>query len=414
MNNLETKRSPQLIVLTIVDLEGFTNFSSNLSADELSNFLENFKSLIQTNAESNNGKLIKFLGDGAIVVFNTIDKSINFSRKIIDYYRETQTKAKIFVTVGEVFFDDNDVFGHDVNFAFRMLETLKGGALAISESTYHILKDKNGFLPTKELSVKGVGDGIKIFVYGDPERFVSETDDVRFYVKPAGLWERFIAFYLDVIVFVSSVGLITTFAFRGLFGHDKNEVLQKIDASQESEIAKIEGEEITKSGDVAESGAVEKREVNDPEKKIPQEDIKLFEFETPLGKIKAGRGELEIETQGGEIYTEPGKVEIKIGEEKKFSISYLYLSGIEIFMFAIYLSLSWFFFKGRTLGEWIMKIRVERLDRSPPDIRISFLRAILLIFMVLPAGLGIIIPLLISRGKSLLHDTITKTMVVRD
>ncbi len=386
-DNLEKKKKEGLCYIFLVDIEGFTKLSSSLSHNELSNFVDNFKNSVLDSVNLNEGKVIKFLGDGAIAVFNLLEKAIGAADILISRYSSSETKVKVFITVGEVIFEDNDIFGLDVNFAFRVIEAIKGGTLAISEPTYMILKNKQGFSPSRELSIKGVGDGIRIFVRGEPEKLINETDDVRFLIKSAGIWDRFISFYLDVLIFISSFGIISTITFKKF-----------IQMSGERQITEYR---------------TERNPQQQEQKQKKEEELKLLEIETPLGKIKAGKGELDIKTQRGEVHTEPGKLEIKLGEGKKFAISYLQLSGIEVVIFTLYLALFWFFFKGMTPGEWIVRIRVERLDRSPPDLRTSFLRAILLVFMVLPAGLGVIIPLIITRGKTFLHDNLTKTVVVR-
>lgn len=374
---------PQIAVILAVDLENFTDFSSSLSSYELSLFIDEFKNLVRTSVISKRGKVIKFLGDGAISIFRTVEEAVESAREMVSYYQSTKTKAKVSVIIGEVFLEDQDVFGHDVNFAFRILDALRGGTIALSESAFHVMKDKRGFVPSAPLSVKGIGENIRIFVSEDPAKCIRETDDVKFFVKEASLMDRFMSFYLDVLIFVSSLGLASALSLKQFIG-----------------VAKVEDRTTTQS--TVERGHKE------------QEELKVFELETPLGRVKAGRGKIDIETQRGEIHTEPGKVEVKLGERKKFSISYLHLSGIEVVLFSIYLASCWYIFRGRTIGEWIMKIRVEKVDRSPPDLRTSILRAILLIFMVLPAGLGIIIPLLVTRERSFVHDILTKTRVVRD
>lgn len=415
-------KSQGVYYIFLVDLEGFTKLSSTLSHEELSKFVEEFKNLVQSSVSSNGGRIVKFLGDGAIAVFSVLEQATRAADFLISHYSNTKTKVKIFIAVGEVVLEDNDIFGLDVNFAFRMIETIKGGTLAISEATYNILKDKQGFLPSRELSVKGVGDGIRIFVRGDPQKLITETKDVKFFVRPAGLWDRFISFYLDVLIFISSFGLVSTLTFKRFMEFSKRESALKQVVEQSSQVTeRVEGmpeheiikeETVLHQQEVREESKV-KEETKKETQKSRQDEIKLFEIETPIGKIKAGRGELDIKTQKGEIHTEPGKLEIKLGEKKKFAFSYLHLSGIEVIFFTLYLALCWFFFRGRTFGEWIMKIRVETSDGSSPDLRTSFLRAVLLVFMVLPAGLGVIIPLLITRGRTLLHDTLTKTSVVR-
>lgn len=370
----------KLTALLVLDLEGFTRFSSSVDTEELSKFVETFKDFVSEKVSFYGGRVIKFLGDGAICSFESIEKALKSAKELVSSYQNQPTKMKAFLDVGDVVFEKEDAFGPSVNFAFRIIETLEGGTLAISEAVYHIIKDKKEFFPSDKLSVKGIGHEIRIFTYG--KRKIHETDDVKFFIREAKIIDRLISFYLDVIIFLSSFGLLTALPVGKYLSERHRKIAQ------------------------SEKKIVEQRE--------EKQEIKQFEIETPIGEIEAGRGKIDIRSKSAQLRAEPGRIEIKLGEGKKISVSYLFLSGFQVIFFSIYLALFWFLFKGKTLGEWIMRLKVIRTDGSPPDFFTSFLRAVLLMLLVIPGGIGIIISLIISKGKSLPHDTLTKTRVIYD
>ena len=405
-----TENRSGIFAILITDLEGFTEFTSRASKELVSEFVREHEEKVKEIVEGLGGKVVKFLGDGSICIFRSLEQAFEAGKILHREFGARKPKMKIFLHLGEVVFDDDesDVYGLAVNFAFRMIEALKGGAFAVSEPAYHLISEKK-FSPSPELWVKGVGKGVKIYFYRGDKKLLSETDDVKFFVKKANLWQRFVSFYLDVLIFTSTVGILSGVVM-------KNFIPEKID------VAKSRGGATDEHRDVVseEEGETKKNEKEGetssgrgdkyPDIKEGEHKKDIIEFHTPFAEVEAGKEKVKVGLGKGEIEASAGKLEVSLKGKRIISISYFHLSGFEILLFTLYLSLFWYFGKGRTPGEWLLQIKVEKEDGSPPDLKTAFLRSFLFVLFVLPAGLGIIIPYIISRKFG--HDALTKTRVV--
>jgi uncharacterized RDD family membrane protein YckC len=134
-------------------------------------------------------------------------------------------------------------------------------------------------------------------------------------------------------------------------------------------------------------------------------------METPLAKVEAQGSHVTVETPIGRVRAEPGTVLVESPYRTLLRINYLRLSGLEVFVFALYLSLFWTLGRGRTPGNWLTQTAVVDAETgAPPSFFRSLIRAVLLVLLVLPVGLGLIIPFL--WGRRLPHDRWTQTVVV--
>ena len=406
-----TESRSGIFAILITDLEGFTEFTSRISKDAFSEFVRRHEEKISEIVGGMGGKVVKFLGDGSICIFRSLERAFEAGKMLHREFGKGKPKMKIFLHVGEVVFDDDesDIYGFAVNFAFRMIEALKGGAFAVSEPVYHLISEKN-FSSSPELWVKGVGERVKIYFYRGDKKLLYETDDVKLFVKRANLWQRFVSFYLDVLIFTSTVGILSGFVMKKLIPEMKT---GKINTEYASSITSSEPQS-NSDKEIRGIGERERgrQDIRKEDVDVLGEDEKkdIIEFHTPFAEVEAGKEKVKVGLGEGEVEASAGKLEVSLKGERIISISYFHLSGFEIILFTLYLSLFWYFGKGRTPGEWLLQIKVEREDGSPPDVKTALLRAFLFVLFVLPAGLGIIIPYIISRKFG--HDALTKTRVV--
>lgn len=341
-----------LQTILITDLEGFTELTSKLDKTTLEHMMREHTRITHNVLKEHGGKVIKSLGDGFLCIFESLTNAFKAGLKLQEILSELP--IKVVLHVGEVMEKDNDAYGLDINIAFRLIEAIKGKCICLTDTVHLILGQKADFVGT--FLLKGVPRSVKVYVVG--RGTICETDNVK--RISSSIWRRFAGFYMDVVIFSSTLGLLSGFGLR--------------------QIPVLTGE------------------------------VPAFRLEFPEGKIETKRGEIKVRTPVGELEAGAGKFVIKSKEKPIIKMEYLKLGGVEMLLFTVYLALFWAFCKGQSPGKWLAQVRVIGRDASYIGLRLAFLRAFVLVLLMIPAGLGVIVPLIISR--KLPHDLITGTSVV--
>lgn len=158
-------QSRQLAAIMFTDIVGYTALMGN---DEQKAFelLNKNRQIQKPIIEHYNGKWIKELGDGVMASFNTVSDAVTAAIQI----QQTCNSAKEFqlrigIHLGEVVFENDDVFGDGVNIASRIQALAPPGGIWISESVHHNVANKNNietiFIKTETL--KNVNEPVRIF-----------------------------------------------------------------------------------------------------------------------------------------------------------------------------------------------------------------------------------------------------------
>ncbi len=383
-------------VLLVVDIEGFTKFTETHSQGEVKQLVDKFENLVKYIEERFSGHIVKFMGDGALLIFDSVENSVKAGKEIIQITLDN-LKIRAFAHIGDFIIDDEkkDIFGFHVNFAFRLLGFIPGGFFGISEPLFHVITQKEDFAESPKLSVKGVSHPVIFFFFPKSQVKFQETDDVKFFVKEAPWWLRAISFYIDILIFSSTFGILSSLAVAKLLPKISYFIWGKnLDFS---EIADDQKEKETQTEKEEASGMVK------------EEKRKVIEFKSPVLGIEGGRGKLEVQIPRGKIEAEPGRVKFMFfGRE--ISVSYIQIGGSQVFFFILYLALFWYFAKGRTPGDFICSLRVEKVNGDNLNLPTALLRAFLTVAFIVFLGIGIIIPLIFLRRSG--QDIITKTRVV--
>ena len=158
-------QSRQLAAIMFTDIVGYTALMGNdeQKAFELLKNREFQKPII----EQYNGRWIKELGDGVMASFNTVSDAVNAAIKIQEACNAAKDfQLRIGIHLGEVVFENDDVFGDGVNIASR-IQALATGGIYISESVHNNISNKKALKQnlSKQKSLKNVKEAVpKIFL----------------------------------------------------------------------------------------------------------------------------------------------------------------------------------------------------------------------------------------------------------
>src|SRR3954467_8377201 len=140
----------QLAAIMFTDIVGYTTLMGN---DEESAFeiLHKNRQLQKPLIEQYSGRWIKELGDGVLASFPTVTDAVQCAIQIQKGCNEGNSfKLRIGIHLGEVVFEDEDVFGDGVNIASRIQVLAPIGGIWISEAVYNNVSNK------KEINTKYV------------------------------------------------------------------------------------------------------------------------------------------------------------------------------------------------------------------------------------------------------------------
>src|SRR4051812_9170987 len=134
----------QLAAIMFTDIVGYTAL---MGEDEQRAFelLDKNRQLQKPLIEQCGGKWIKELGDGVLASFSTVSDAVQCAIAVQQSCNSTSDlKLRIGIHLGEVLFENEDVFGDGVNIASRIQAIAPIGGILISESVYSNISNKKG------------------------------------------------------------------------------------------------------------------------------------------------------------------------------------------------------------------------------------------------------------------------------
>lgn len=155
----------KLAAIVFTDIAGFTEITANDQTQAL-DILNQQRKLLKPIVESYNGKWLKEIGDGLLLIFNTVTDAVNCS---IDIQNKAKNIASLNLRIGihqgEIVLQENDVIGDDVNIASRIEPFSAVGGIAISNKVNDaIIREKE--FETEYIGkpkLKGVSQAVEVY-----------------------------------------------------------------------------------------------------------------------------------------------------------------------------------------------------------------------------------------------------------
>ena len=159
------EQTRQLAAIMFTDIVGYTALMGN---DEQKAFdlLNKNRQIQKPIIEQYGGRWIKELGDGVMASFNTVSDAITAAIKIQQAcHSSNDFQLRIGIHLGEIVFEQGDVFGDGVNIASRIQAIANPGGIFISESVHNSISNKKEFQARflKEVKLKNVNKPVKIY-----------------------------------------------------------------------------------------------------------------------------------------------------------------------------------------------------------------------------------------------------------
>lgn len=155
----------RLAAIMFTDIVGYTAL---MGQDEEKAFtlLKKNRDIQKPVIEQYQGRWIKELGDGVMASFESVSDAAMAAVKIQEAcLAANEFQLRIGIHLGEVVFENEDVFGDGVNLAARIQAHAPVGGIWVSESVHHNLINKNDIQTefVKEVEFKNVKQPIRIY-----------------------------------------------------------------------------------------------------------------------------------------------------------------------------------------------------------------------------------------------------------
>ena len=124
--------------LTAILAADVVGYSKRMAADEagtLKAVQALKKNTFDPHIGAHEGRIVKLMGDGALVEFNSVLEAVNAAIEIQDELRDADgesLKLRIGVNLGDVIFESGDIFSTGVNIAARLQEMAEPGGIGDS------------------------------------------------------------------------------------------------------------------------------------------------------------------------------------------------------------------------------------------------------------------------------------------
>lgn len=141
-------REHKLAVILFSDVVGFTALMEDDEAATL-RIIDANEMIHRDAVAAHRGRLIKKLGDGMLVSFDSATDAVACAQAIQrDVGEDGRFQVRVGIHLGEVVQDDGDVYGDGVNIASRLQGEVSSGEICVSQVVYDNVKNKEGLAAT--------------------------------------------------------------------------------------------------------------------------------------------------------------------------------------------------------------------------------------------------------------------------
>jgi adenylate cyclase len=160
---------PEEVAIAFTDLVGFSDWAVYAGDDQALDLLRRVGAVTQATAEARGGRVVKRLGDGTMMVFESPDQAVAGTQETLDGVAELkcdgyEPQLRAGVHFGEPSRIGGDYLGVDVTVAARLCEAAGDGEILISNDVAaRIDEDTAQVWQPSPVLEKGTPDNLRVF-----------------------------------------------------------------------------------------------------------------------------------------------------------------------------------------------------------------------------------------------------------
>jgi len=206
----------RIAAILVGDMVGYSRLIELDEAYTLDRQRTHMLELIDPTIERMNGHIVKLTGDGVIAEFGSVVEAVQCAVAIQkemaireeDLPEDRRIQYRVAINLGDVVFENNDVFGDGVNIAARLEALAEPGGIVVSGTAFDLLKNHVdvGYLPLGEKQLKNIATPVRVY---------RVTEDVTPLQSPIREKRR-VGFLVLVVMAISLFAGSTWFYWRNM------------------------------------------------------------------------------------------------------------------------------------------------------------------------------------------------------
>ncbi len=171
---MSAKRTERrLTAVMVADVAGYSRLMAADEAGTLANLIELRRKIFGPGVAEHRGRVVKLMGDGALVEFASVVDAVNAAVGIQTILAEANATApadrriwlRIGVNLGDVIIEGTDIYGDGVNVAARLQEFAEPGEVVLSATAHEhaAAKVSAKFTDAGERSLKNIPAPVRIY-----------------------------------------------------------------------------------------------------------------------------------------------------------------------------------------------------------------------------------------------------------
>jgi len=202
-------QSRQLAAIMFTDIVGYTALMEEDEAKAIQ-FRDKMKQKLEAEVKSHHGRIIKWMGDGALCSFDSATESVRAALALqLTMQEEPRVPVRIGIHQADVIFEASDVLGDGVNIASRLESLALPGSIFISAKVYDDIKNQKD-IQTVSLGkyvLKNVKEPVEIFALSNPGLNVPfnkklEGKGIKYISKKISIGKKSLLLRLGIVVAV--------------------------------------------------------------------------------------------------------------------------------------------------------------------------------------------------------------------
>jgi adenylate cyclase len=210
------KEQRKLAAIMFTDIVGYTALMSR-DEQHAHQITHKSRDILKTLIEQYNGELLRTLGDGTLSSFTSVVDAVNCALEIQRTIRdEPELSLRIGIHIGDVVFEEDEIYGDGVNVASRLEPLAEPGGICISGQVYRNVRNRPGieavFLGEKTL--KNVDLPMKVYALTvEPPSAASPELSVDKKTQPAPVKKRVRRIFIaSAVITVAILGLYAVYS----------------------------------------------------------------------------------------------------------------------------------------------------------------------------------------------------------